>query len=859
MSQHTSFYLKIQRFEQICSFELTWGKGQCLNATIKYPQQLIKLYQEWQKIYLNFYRNALRGKVAEVGTIAPLSNDWHHKLVQAEAQLLWEFYQWLRSAELYEIRAAIARGHGSNQEQTTIDVFLACYGSDLARLPWEVWEIGGDLGLSVGKIRIVRQPQNIHEPPENQRRKSFGKARILAIFGDDTGLTFHTGIQALQSLNKVAATHIIGWEAGKNINKLKTEIIKAITDERGWDILFFAGHSNETNLTGGEIGIAPHTAISISELEQPLKFAKQHGLQFAFFNSCEGLSIANRLIDWGLSQVAVMREPIHNRVAEEFFVKFVQAIAEYKDVHEALLEASQYLKSEKNLTYPSSYLIPTLFRHPAAPVFRLEPFGIKKRLQQLIPSRWEATIISASTLISVLLPVQHFLLERRVLVQAIYRDMTGQVAPNVTPPVTLVEIDEESIAKAKIDDPKPIDRKYLARLVDKLAASQAKVVGIDYVLNRYQQESDRILSKSLQAAVQLNQKPTWFVFAIDRDEKTKKWLHVASSITSPNWSLQGHIDIYSEQGYMQTFPLAPEDNEPNVTKISRRGDAVIWGRGENSSKISPRHRVSLSPRQPQPLISVSFDDEPLFFAGLLTLSHQLQRLSDVPQPQLHSQKDFLQQILDDLKTNNAPKTTLTSDKFRQQPLTVFSYWLKQFWLQPIVDFSIPPQQIYRSIPAWKFLEHPTDPDTFAQQIVIIAPGGYGEAGTDKDGEDNFNVPLALDYWRSLEKSHSTILTGGEYHAYMVHHLLNERLIVPIPDLWIVGIAILLGKILYLLQLQYPQPRWRWILLTSFITGSYGLASLQLYISSTGLLLPWILPSLTLWIYILPNILKRKSR
>jgi CHASE2 domain-containing sensor protein len=812
MSQDTSFYLKIQRFEQICSFELTWGNGQCLNARIKYPELLIKLYQEWQKFYLNFYRNALRGKVAEVGIIAPLDIDWHHKLVQAEAQLLCEFYQWLRSAELYEIRAAIARGHSSNQEQTTIDVFLACHCSDLARLPWEVWEIGGDLVVSVEKIRIVRQPQNIHEPPINQRRESFGKARILVILGDDTGLNFQTGVQALQLLNKVAETpEIIGWQPGKNINELKTEIIKAINDERGWDILFFAGHSNETHLTGGEIGIAPHTAISISELEQPLKFAKSRGLQFAFFNSCEGLSIANRLIDWGLSQVAVMREPIHNRVAEEFFVKFVQAIAQYKDVHEALLEASQYLKSEKNLTYPSSYLIPTLFRHPAAPVFRLEPFGIKKRLQQLIPARWEATIISALTFISLLLPVQHFLLERRVLLQAIYRDMTGQVAPHTTPPVTLVEIDEESIAKAKIDDPKPIDRKYLARLVDKLAASQAKVVGIDYVLNRYQEESDRILNKSLQAAVQPNRKPTWFVFAIDRDDKTKKWLHVASSITSPNWSLQGHIHIYSEQGYMQTFPLAPEDNEP------------------------------------------------LFFAGLLALSHQFQRLSDAPQPQLNSQKDFLQQILDNLKTNNAPKTTLTSNKFRQQPLTVFSYRLKQFWLQPIVDFSIPPHQIYRSIPAWKFLEHPTDPDTFAQQIVIIAPGGYGEAGTDKDGEDNFNVPLALDYWRSLEKSRSTILTGGEYHAYMVHHLLNERLIIPIPDLWIVGIAILLGKSLYLLQLQYPQPCWRWILITTCITGSYGLASLQLYISSTGLLLPWILPSLTLWIYILPNIFKRKSR
>ena len=86
------------------------------------------------------------------------------------------------------------------------------------------------------------------------------------------------------------------------------------------------------------------------KLHTPLTIAKENGLQVAIFNSCSGLSIANKLIDLGFSQVAIMREPIHNQVAVEFFMQFSQALAEYKDVHQSLLAASEYL-NQKNYIY----------------------------------------------------------------------------------------------------------------------------------------------------------------------------------------------------------------------------------------------------------------------------------------------------------------------------------------------------------------------------------------------------------------------------------------------------------------------------------------------------------------------------
>ncbi|MCC5610471.1 CHAT domain-containing protein [Nostoc sp. CHAB 5834] len=459
------FNLKVQQFDQLCAFELSWGKGQQLGVTLAYPDDLDFKYQEWQRIYLRFYNTKLRGKVEEIGSFTTPPVDWHSQLVQAEAQLLYEFHHWLRSAELYEIRAAIAQAT-KNSNNRYIDIFITCNPLELARLPWEVWELGAEFALDSSKIRIVRTPINRREAI-NTNGYHARKARILVILGDENGLDFKTEKSAVSSLESVAKITFIGWQPHESITELKTKIVQEIASEAGWDILFFAGHSNETSLTGGEIAIAPNTALLISEIEQALITAKSRGLQFAIFNSCKGLSIANKLIDLGLSQVAVMREPIHNRVAGEFFLQFIQALAQYQDVHESLLAASKYLKLEKNFTYPSAYLIPSLFCHPEADLFRLQPFGIKQFFQSLKPNRQEAIALSVLLIISLLLPVQSFLLQWRVLVQAFYRQITRQVASVASPPpVLLVQIDEESIRKAKISNPKPMNRQYLASLVD---------------------------------------------------------------------------------------------------------------------------------------------------------------------------------------------------------------------------------------------------------------------------------------------------------------------------------------------------------------------------------------------------------
>lgn len=80
-----------------------------------------------------------------------------------------------------------------------------------------------------------------------------------------------------------------------------------------------------------------------------------------------------------------------------------------------MLEARRYLHTEKNFAYPSSYLVPSLFCHPGATLFRIPPNkSWQQRLRQILSSPLEAVAIVTSLTLSVLVPVQELLLDGRL-------------------------------------------------------------------------------------------------------------------------------------------------------------------------------------------------------------------------------------------------------------------------------------------------------------------------------------------------------------------------------------------------------------------------------------------------------------
>jgi len=802
------FHLRVQKVEHSCLFELSWGQGQRLSKTLKFPELLTILYQEWQQAYINFYQTAniplksasetedtLRGKVAASGTISSSPKDWHGKLVEAETRLSYEFHRWLRNEELYEIHTRIAEANrGARESEHSIDLFLTCTPIELTRLPWEAWEIRSQSATAL-KIRIARVPANIrHESATQQIEQERRCPRILVILGNDANLNFQEDWKAVkQSLDRLAEIpDPICLESGKSIDELKIAISQAITDVRGWDVLVFAGHGNETQITGGELGIAPGVSIRISEIAPQLAIARERGLQFALFNSCWGLSVADALIDLGLSQVAIMREPIHNRVAQEFLMQFLRGLAHHKDVHESLITACQHLKTEKNLTYPSAHLVPSLFRYPGGKLFRIEPpeppswLQWLQRLQQVLPQRYQAVALAMLVVASWQLPVQQWLLERRVLTQAIYRQATLRTQTEKPTPIVLVEIDEPSLEKeAPIS---PIPRTYLAKLVDRL--SQAKLIGIDYLLYP-PREDDPKLSQSVYKAAK---RGTFFVFGASQDRNTGEWRYAPDTIANSNWSLSGSVAVRGVR-YVELVSAG------NPTQPLSYLLASIYEHCTNSSNPLERSTCSLKSLQ----------------------------------------SDLL-------------SSTWQSPRSQPNSLNYLGYSLGQMWLHPIVDYSLPPNQIYTSIRAKNLLEQSKYKEfDWSNKIILIVPN-YFKAGIDKEGEDNMPAPAAVQYWQNKPYQ---VLTGGKYHAYLLHHFLTQRLVIPIPDLWMNLLAIFLGAgTVWIWQNRMLKRKKSMVILLGG-TAVYSLVSLELYLSTAAILLPIILPTATIWIYVLPVLLQRK--
>ena len=129
--------------------------------------------------------------------------------------------------------------------------------------------------------------------------------------------------------------------------------------------------------------------------------------------------------------------------------------------------------------------------------------------------------------------------------------------------------------------------------------------------------------------------------------------------------------------------------------------------------------------------------------------------------------------------------------------------------------------------------------------MLIAPGGYAEAGLKGQGEDNFYKPLAVYYWDGWKDGK---LYGGEFHAYIIHHLLTEQLVIPIPDFLMILIAALSGKLIIPILLADKTNHRIFLIRIGYFVVAYIIISFQVYISAM-LLLPCFFPLITLWNYI----------
>ena len=800
-----TYRLTVNQIGQTCFFELAWGQGQRLMAQLPYPDLLTVLHQRWQRAYLGYYQSAfgggddhlMRGRAGVTGQISPARTDWHSQLVQAEAKLLSEFHRWLRSEPLFPIRRQLGKAatlDPANPEAITL--FITCTPIYLARLPWESWEVSAEFHQHQ-TICIARLPANIRTaatPPKKQRRRT----RVLVIIGDETGLDLSGDLQAIDTLSTLADIHQIGWRPHVNVTELAQSICHKISDPDGWDMLFFFGHSNEADSVGGEIAIAPNANLSMRELGPYLQQAQQHGLQFALFNSCKGLDIADTLVDLGLNQVVVMREPVHNQVAQAFLTQFLRRLVQFDDVHKALQKASQSLRSDSTLTYPSAHLVPSLFSHRGAELFQLQPVGWKAWLNPWLPSVKQGLLLGAIALLSITPSLRDWLLSQRLYSQSVYRQITRQIPATDSPPVVLVQIDDKAVSDIDDFSPYQMDWSYIASLVDSLSTVENPVIGIDYLFDRRQDDNQPRLRQSLENAAN---RGSWLVLGsvVSRGEE----IGPRPGVTDFNWSMQGLAN--APWNYLKP----PYDHCQNrcpfayLLALARLGGGAIVPSTASETRLKPQLLNSI-----------------------------------------------------DTQGDNLPLNTLAELR-----LSYLSRFFNQRWFQPILDFSIPLHQVYYPLSSSDLLttdlaNQPDLPADWKNQVILIGAGGYSGAGLG-DTQDYTNVPPAVVYWHQQQHPEQSFyppirFTGTETHAYAVHHFMRDHRVLLVPTLWLVGLFSLLGAGSVIAAKRYNLSLRQRLLGVILFSATYGLVGLQAHIT-LSLLWPWLLPTATVWLYHMPGV------
>jgi branched-chain amino acid transport system substrate-binding protein len=244
-------------------------------------------YQNWRSTYCKL--GHVQRIILPPSQITNVSS--REECDNAASALVSSLNNWLNQPSVLQLERLLL--HKVNESEK-VRFIIKTQNPWLRRLPWHLWDFFQTC-FPQSEIALSTDYQ-----PSAQNLKS--PVKILALFGHSEGINTKKDLDTLTKLQG-AKIEILQEPSKKElINKLRSQ---------PWDILFFAGHSSSENGDhSGEIQINQQETLSLQSLRNSLRYAVQKGLKLAFFNSCDGLGLANSLADLKIPYIVVMREPV---------------------------------------------------------------------------------------------------------------------------------------------------------------------------------------------------------------------------------------------------------------------------------------------------------------------------------------------------------------------------------------------------------------------------------------------------------------------------------------------------------------------------------------------------------------------
>ncbi len=432
-------------------------------AALPPAAELNAIYRRWHLIYQALYRRPgwgtrIKIEPEDVTNVSELEfGD-----ICTQYQLLLN--EWLDAGEFRNIDRQL-RSHLLPTEE--IQLILETDDDMVRRLPWHFWHFLSDypkaeIALSAPEYQRVEKSHNRDQ------------IRILAILGNSSGIDIAADREILASIPDAETVFLV--------EPSRLEVDEQLWDAQGWDILFFAGHSeSQENGNRGLLTINSTDTIGISHLEPGLKNAISRGLHLAIFNSCDGLGLATELADLHIPQIIVMREPVADGVANEFLVKFVKAFSSGFSFYLAVRQARERLQGLED-KFPCASWLPVICQNPAEVPMRWRIASpqaaptspiIETPPRSVVPtgSVW---LTSVAVTVMILIIRQLGLLQGWELKAYDYL-MRSRPPESPDPRILVVEVTENDI---KYRQEYPLYDATLTQLLQKLAQHQPRAIGL---------------------------------------------------------------------------------------------------------------------------------------------------------------------------------------------------------------------------------------------------------------------------------------------------------------------------------------------------------------------------------------------
>ena len=388
-----------------------------------------------------------------------------------------KFNDWLDDRGFHKIEN-ILRTHLSAGDRIRFVIKTTDYR--LWQLPWSEWDFFDDYR----QAEVAFSPLEFREVEKNVPTAAKEKVRILAIAGDTTGINCQPDQENLRQLRS----------AGAEPEFLNQPNLKKVRDAlwtKKWDILFYAGHSNSK-----EVQLNQADTLILDDLDNTLKNAVERGLKLVILNSCDGLDLARRLVtEFGVPLVIAMREPVPDRVAQQFLEYFLLEYAyQEQPLYVAVRQARQRIADEWRERLPSIDWLPTICQnpgiHPLAWADLIRPVSIKR-------------VGKTSAVAALLVMVVRFLGLLQPLELAAF-DQLMRMRPDEGPDdrFLVVKLTEKDIQQRK---EYPISDRTMVQLFQKLEQLKPRIIGLDIhrdipqepghaELKAYLSQSDRLFA-----------------------------------------------------------------------------------------------------------------------------------------------------------------------------------------------------------------------------------------------------------------------------------------------------------------------------------------------------------------------------